>query len=117
MVQLKVVERQSRGVTILDLEGDITFGEGTTTLRKETRRLILGGRPNILLNLASVRYVDSSALGEMVSALLAARRENGRMALLNVTPNVWELFEMTRLATVFDTYSDEQAACKEAGGG
>jgi anti-sigma B factor antagonist len=102
-------------VTILDLEGDITFGEGTTTLRKETRRLIGEGRPNILLNLAQVRYVDSSALGEMVSALIATRREKGRIALLNVTPNVWELFEITRLATVFDTYTDELAACKDAG--
>src|SRR5918993_5936654 len=86
-------ERQSGRVTILDLEGGITFGGGTAALRRETRRLLAEGRPDILLDLARVRYVDSSGLGEMVAALLAARRAGGQVALLAPTPNVREVFE------------------------
>ena len=73
-----VGERHVGRVTILDLEGDVTINAGTTALRRETRRLIAAGRPDLLLNLARVRYVDSSGLGEMVAAQLAARRAGGR---------------------------------------
>ena len=103
-------ERQVGRVTILDLEGGITFGGGTVHLRRETRRLIAEGRADILLNLAGVRYVDSSGLGEMVAAQTAARRVGGRVAILSPSANVRELFEVTALTGVFDIYEDEAAA-------
>jgi anti-sigma B factor antagonist len=112
-----VSERRSGRVTILDLEGGITFGEGTAALRRETRRLIAEGRPDILLNFSRVRYVDSSALGEMVAAQAAARRDGGRVGLLRLSPNVREVFEMTRLVRVFDIYQDEPSAVREMSGG
>ena len=107
-----VSERQCGRATILDLEGNVTFGEGTATLRKETRRLLAGGRVYILLNLAGVRYVDSSGLGEMVAALTAARTGGGRVSLLGLSPDVRALFEMTRLVSAFDIYEDEPSALR-----
>jgi len=107
-----VSERQCGRATILDLEGNVTFGEGTATLRKETRRLTAEGRVFILLNLAGVRYVDSSGLGEMVAAQTAARRGGGRVAVLGLSPNVRALFEMTALTNVFDIYEDEAGALR-----
>ncbi len=112
-----VSERQSGLVTVLDLEGDLTSGDGTATLRRVTRRLIAEGRPDILLDLARVRYIDSSGLGEMVAAQTAARRAGGQVALLALTPNVREVFEMTRLVQVFDIYPDEPAALRGMSGG
>ena len=103
-------ERRLGRVTILDLEGSITFGVGTSALRRETRRLIAEGRADILLDLSRVRYVDSSGLGEVVAALAAARRVGGRVALLGLSPNVGEVFEVTRLVAVFDIYDDEAGA-------
>ena len=105
-----VGERHAGRVTILDLEGDVTINAGTAALRRETRRLIAAGRPDLLLNLARVRYVDSSGLGEMVAAQLAACRAGGRVALLAPTPNVREVFKVTRMAQVFDIYEDEAGA-------
>ena len=105
-------ERHSGRVTILDLTGAVTVGDGTATLRRETRRLIAAGSPDLLLNLARVRYVDSSGLGEMVAAQLAALRAGGQVALLALAPNVREVFEMTRLVQVFDIYADEASAVK-----
>jgi anti-sigma B factor antagonist len=109
MAGVKIYEHNSPGQTIMDIEGDIIFGEGTGTLREEIRRSIREGRCNIVLNLARVRYVDSSGLGEMVSGLLAACREGGQIRLMNVSPNVQELLNVTKLATVFDVYTGTQA--------
>jgi anti-sigma B factor antagonist len=109
---LTVSERRCGQMTVLDLEGSVTLGDGTATLRRETRRLIAEGRADILLNLSDVRYVDSSGLGEMVAALAAARRAGGRVALLGLSPNVREVFAVTRLLTVFDIYEDEAGALR-----
>ncbi|MDQ3255305.1 MAG: STAS domain-containing protein [Acidobacteriota bacterium] len=117
MAVVTVGERQCGLATILDLEGNVTFGEGTATLRRDTRRLIAEGRVEIVLNLAGVRYVDSSGLGEMVAAQTAARRCGGRVALLGLSPNVRGLFEMTRLVDVFDVYEDEPSALRGMSGG
>ena len=112
MAAVTVGERRFGRATVLDLEGGVTFGEGTATLRRETRRLIAEGRVEIVMNLAGVRYVDSSGLGEMVAALLAARRAGGQVALLGLSSNVREVFEMTRLVEVFDIYADEAGALR-----
>lgn len=109
---LAVSERRFGQTTVLDLEGGITLGDGTATLRRETRRLTAEGRPDILLNLSGVRYVDSCGLGEMVAAQAAARRAGGRVALLGLSPNVREVFAVTRLASVFDIYEDEAGALR-----
>lgn len=114
---VNVKERRFGRVTILDLKGGVTIGEGTATLRRETRRLIGEGRPDLLLNLSGVRYVDSSGLGEMVAAQAAARRAGGRVALLGLSPNVREVFEVTRLLTIFDIYEDEAVALRGMDGG
>jgi anti-sigma B factor antagonist len=104
MNEVQISQRQSGDVTILDVDGNITFGEGTTTLRTEIRRVINDGRPEIVLNLAQVRYVDSSGLGEMVSGFMAAQRDGGYLKLMNVSPNVRDLLEVTKLVSVFDVY-------------
>lgn len=110
-------ERRAGRVTILDLEGSVTIGEGTDALRRETRRLLKAGRQHLLLNLARVRFVDSAGLGGMIAALLAARRAGGQLALLAPRPNVLEVIAVTRLERVFALYGDEQSALRGMGGG
>ena len=117
MFPVTVSERHAGRVTILDLEGSVTVCGGADILRREARRLIASGRPDLLLNLPRVRYVDSCGLGEMVAAQLAARRAGGRVALLALAPNVREVFEVTGLAQVFDIYADEASAVRGMGGG
>ena len=117
MSDVRLTERVTERVTILDIEGDITIFGGTSELRKEVRRLIQEGHINIILNLADVRYVDSSGLGAMVAALTTANRVGGQVALLNVSQNILELLEVTKLVSVFDIYSDERYATKAVGGG
>ena len=110
MAELNIRERQAGDVTILDLEGRITIGDGNVSLRNAIRRLIQEGKKKILLNLAGVGYIDSSGIGELVSSYTTIGREKGQLKLLNLTQKIQDLLAITKLLTVFDTYEDESAA-------
>src|SRR5437868_12044239 len=110
MAELNIRERQAGDVTILDLEGKITIGEGSVSLRSAICRLIEEGKKKILLNLAGVGYVDSSGIGELVSSYTTINREGGQLKLLKLTQKITDLLTITRLLTVFDVYDDEAEA-------
>ncbi|HEY6348632.1 MAG TPA: STAS domain-containing protein [Candidatus Angelobacter sp.] len=107
---LKSNNRQVDGVTIVDLSGRITLGEGSVVLRDTVRDLVGKGRKNILLNLADVTYIDSSGIGELVSAFTSVRKEQGELKLLKLTKKVHDLLQITKLYTVFDIKDDEADA-------
>ena len=107
---MKVTERQVRDVTILDISGRITLGDGTALLRDTTRDLISQGKKNLVLNLNQVPHIDSSGIAELVSAFVAARREGGDVKLLNLTNRVRETVEIVKLGSIFELFDDESAA-------
>ena len=109
-MSLKSSSRQVDGVTILDLSGRITLGEGSVVLRETIRELLGKGEKKILLNLGDVTYIDSSGIGELVSAYTAVRKESGDLKLLNLTKKVHDLLQITKLYTVFNVKDDEAAA-------
>ena len=102
--------RQSDGITIVDIKGRITLGEGSVTLRDTVHDLLSKGQKRILLNLGDVNYIDSSGIGELVSAFTAAKKQDGEVKLLNLTKRVHDLLQITKLYTVFDVKDDEALA-------
>jgi anti-sigma B factor antagonist len=110
MDELDISERQANGITILDLSGDITFSQGNVVLRKNIRLLLSEGKKNILLNFSGVKFVDSSGIGELVSALTAINREEGQLKLLNLPSRIKELLAITKLSTIFETFENERDA-------
>lgn len=104
--------RHSDGITIVDLRGRITHGEGTVTVRDTVHDLLSKGQNRILLNLGEVNYIDSSGIGELVSAFTAAKRQGGDLKLLNLTKKIHDLLQITKLYTVFDVKDDEELAVK-----
>jgi anti-sigma B factor antagonist len=110
MAELNITERQSGDITILDLSGKVTIGEGSVALRNTIRRLLGEGKKKILLNLGQVGYVDSSGIGELVSSFSAVNRESGSLKLLNLTQKIQDLLAITKLLTVFDVYDSESEA-------
>jgi anti-sigma B factor antagonist len=98
------------GVTVLGLSGRITLGEGSVQLRDAIRDLISKGQRRILLDLGDVNYIDSSGLGELVSAYTTARNQGATLKLLKLTKKVHDLLQLTKLYTVFDIYDDEASA-------
>jgi anti-sigma B factor antagonist len=98
------------GVTVLDLNGRITLGEGSVQLREAIRDLISKGSKTILLNMGDVNYIDSSGLGELVSAYTTAKNQSAQVKLLSLTKKVKDVLQLTKLYTVFDIYDDEASA-------
>jgi anti-sigma B factor antagonist len=109
-MSMKVTTRQVDGVTILDLSGRITLGEGSVTLRDTVRDVVAKGSKNILLNLGDISYIDSSGIGEMVSAFTSVKNAGGELKLLNLTKKVQDLLQITKLYTVFDIWDNEASA-------
>src|ERR1700723_725329 len=115
-MSLKYDVRQPRDVTILDLTGrlslgeELAFGPGSGLVLSETiRELIKKGQKKILLNLASVTYVDSSGVGQLVGALTTARNQSGDVKQLKPSVHVLDLLKTTKLDRVFDIHEDETA--------
>ena len=112
MAALFATIREVNEITIVDLSGRISLGEGSALLRKTVRDLIENGQNKILLNLGDVNYIDSSGIGELVSGFTAVRSRDGELKLLNLTKKVHDLLQITKLFTVFDVYSDEATAVR-----
>jgi anti-sigma B factor antagonist len=110
MADINISERQAGDVTILDLSGKVTIGEGSVALRNAIRRLLGEGKNKILLNLGGVGYIDSSGIGELVSSFTAVNKEGGTLKLLNLTQKIQDLLAITKLLTVFDVYENEDEA-------
>lgn len=97
-------------VTVVDMGGRITLGDGSALLRKTIRQLVEDNRTRILINLADVDYIDSSGIGELVYAFTSVHNRQGELKLLHLTKKVKDLLQITKLYTVFDVYSDESVA-------
>jgi anti-sigma B factor antagonist len=109
-VALTIASREVDGVVVLDLNGRITLGEGSVQLRDAIRGLIGQGKKNVLLNMGEVSYIDSSGLGELVSAYTTAKNQQAEVKLLKLTRKVHDLLQLTKLYTVFDIKDDEASA-------
>jgi anti-sigma B factor antagonist len=112
MAELDLKERQAGDVTILDLSGVVRIGEGCVALRDSIRKLVDDGKKKVLLNLAGVKYVDSSGIGELIANYTTLSRQGGQLKLLNLTEKIQNLLVITKLLTVFDAYEDEGEALK-----
>ncbi len=107
---LRATHRDAGQSTVLDLSGKITLGEGSALLRKTVRALLDEKRTHIVLNLADVDYIDSSGIGELVSAYTTVKGRGGDLKLLHLTKKVHDLLQLTKLYTVFEVYTEERAA-------
>lgn len=112
MAELDVNERQAGDVTILDLTGEVRLGDSSIALRDSVRKLADTGKKKVLLNLAGVKYIDSSGIGELIANYTTVSRQGGQLKLLNLTDRIQNLLVITKLLTVFDSYDDEAEALK-----
>jgi anti-sigma B factor antagonist len=109
-VSMKASTRQKQDIIIVDLSGQIKLGEGSSVLRDTVKDLLGKGRKKILLNLADINYIDSSGVGELVSAFTSVRNQGGELKLLHLTKKVHDILQITKLYTVFVVKDDEAEA-------
>ena len=109
---MEIVERTVNDVTVLDLKGKMTLGEGDELLKDKINSLLSAGKKKLLLNLEGVPYIDSAGLGEVVRTYTTVSRQGGSLKLLNLTKRIEDLLSITKLLTVFDTFDTEAEAVK-----
>ncbi len=109
-MSFKATARDVNGVTVVDISGRITLGEGSAMLREMVRDMIAKENKRILLNLGDVNYIDSSGIGELVSGFTTVKSSGGELKLLNLTKKVHDLLQITKLYTVFEVHNDERSA-------
>jgi len=109
---MKVNVRQRDGVTILDLKGKITIGMGDVALRNAVQDAINGGATKVVINLKDVTTIDSSGVGELVSAFTTATNRGAKLSLANLPSKVTDILQITQLITVFDVYDSEDEAVR-----
>ena len=107
---LDIQQREREGIFILDLKGRLTVGREATAFRDKIAELNQPGPRNLVLNLAAIDFIDSTGLGALVMCSTSLRRSGGNMKLLNLNRRNIELLVMTKLATVFEIFNDEQDA-------
>jgi anti-sigma B factor antagonist len=109
---MQIEERIVDDVTILDLKGKMTLGEGDELLKDKVNSLVSQGHKKIVLNLEDVPYIDSAGLGEIVRTYTTVSRQQGKLKLLNVSKRVYDLLVITKLLTIFDSYESEEDAVR-----
>ena len=111
-MSVKLNTRQVGDVSVVDVAGRITLGEGSSALRDTLREMVNKNQKKILLNLGEVSYIDSSGIGELVSAFTTVTNNGGQLKLLNLTKRVKDLLQITKLYTVFDVHETEPSAVR-----
>lgn len=109
-MNLKINARTADGVTVLQCNGRVVFGEESTALRDKVKELLAEGNKKIVLNLGGVSYIDSGGLGVLVSLFTSAKAAGGDIKLANLTQRVGDLLQITKLLTVFEVHEGEQKA-------
>ena len=109
-MSIQVTTRQVGDVSVVDVVGRITLGEGASALRETIRGLVAKEQKKVLLNLGEVSYIDSSGIGELVSGFTTVTNHGGQLKLLGLTKRVQDLLQITKLYTVFDIYDKETSA-------
>lgn len=109
-MSFKATSREIGSVTVIDMDGRITLGEGSALLRDLIRENLARGHKKIVMNLAGINYIDSSGLGELVSGYRLIKSEGGEVKLLNLNKKVADLLQITKLYTVFDIHNQEEQA-------
>ena len=108
---------ERNGVTVLHLSGQLTLGDGTSSFRKLIRETLDQGKVNIVLKMSEVYYIDSSGLGELVTAFTTVSKQGGKLKLLKLTQRVQDLVQLTKVYRVLEVYTDEDAAINSFAGG
>ena len=107
---MDITERVVDTITILDISGRLTIGDGAQLLKDKSESLVFQGRNQVIVNLANVAYIDSGGLGQLVACYTTHARAGGRLKLLSVNAKNYDLLSITKLVSVFDTFDTEQEA-------
>ncbi len=106
----KVTSYQDGGITIIEPKGELIGGSETDELRSAIDSAVAGGNMKLVIDLAKVHYVNSTALGLLTSTHVSYVKRKGRVVLCNVEKQIQSIFIITRLVLLFDVYATQNEA-------
>ena len=109
-MSLRMANSEVDGVTVLELNGRIVLGEESNSLRETLKGLIAAGKKKIVLNVANIKYIDSTGLGTLVAANVSAKTQGASVRLCHLGQKFHDILEVNELLTVFDIYDTQAAA-------
>ncbi len=107
---MKIEARHEHGVTIIEPKGKITIGVGDVALREAVHEALEAGARNLLVDLGGVTTIDSSGIGELVSAYTSVSNRGGKLKLTNLPPKVTDILQITQLISVFEVHDNLEEA-------
>ena len=107
---MKIRERRVEGVTILEMSGKLMGGPDADVFDETIKTLIHEGHRNVIVNMEKVKWVNSTGLGILISGYTTLRKSGGELKLLKVSDRIENIFIVSKLFTVFESYQDEQEA-------
>jgi len=108
-----VMERTEEGHGVLEVRGEVDM-HTSPRVREAQIRLLQQGARRVVIDLTGVPYMDSSGIATLIEGLQWARREGREFRLVGLTPTVRDVFELARLADVFEIFSTRDEALKDA---
>jgi anti-sigma B factor antagonist len=107
---LDITQHERESVIVLNMKGRITVGNEATALREKMAQLTAAEQRNLVFDLAGIDFIDSTGLGALVMCVTSMRKAGGNVKLVHLNKRNIELLVMTRLATAFEIFNDEQDA-------
>jgi anti-sigma B factor antagonist len=107
---MKLDLRESKGVTILDISGQVTAGGGDQMLQEAIDTLVASGRTRIVVNLSGVDFMDSAGIGELVASHRMVERFGGKLKITRPHSRVENSLSTAKLLPLFEVFDDEAAA-------
>ena len=109
---MKIKERKRDGVAIIELSGKLMGGPDAETIDETIKTLLHEGVKNIVVNLEKVRWVNSTGLGILISGYTTVKKSGGELKLLKVSDRIENIFIVSKLYTVFESFDDEDEAIR-----
>src|SRR6476469_3600709 len=109
-MSLKIANSEVDGVTVVELDGRIVLGEESNSLREKLKSLVAAGKKKIVLNVANIKYIDSTGLGTLVAAHVSAKTQGAAVRVCHLGQKCHDVMQMSKLLTVFDVYDTQAAA-------
>lgn len=107
---VQITVREAQGVTVLDLKGGVVLAPDGKALHERVKQLVEQNKTRILLNIGDVTHIDSTGLGEIISALSLVKKKHGQLKLARATEKVRHLIQLTHLHLLLENYPSESEA-------
>jgi len=107
---MSVKEKIDGDVCILGVSGNLMGGPETTAVHEKVREIVGKGQKKLVIDLAKVKWINSSGLGVLMGSMTTMKNAEGEMKLANVSDRIQSLFMITKLITIFETYDSTDKA-------